>query len=67
VHPEQVDAGSWDSTHIFEVLPKQKIAEYKLTTTVMLHLVNPETAQNPKIELGGSLTRQVLYFHVGRI
>ena len=33
-------SGSWDSIHVFETLERGRQAHYKLTSTVMLQLIN---------------------------
>jgi hypothetical protein len=48
-----------------EVNPSKKTAEYRLTSTIIMQLVNPETPKSAKIDLGGSLTRQVGVSDVG--
>ncbi|KAI9031354.1 CapZ-beta [Hyaloraphidium curvatum] len=53
--------GSWDSIHVVEVQVPQgaaRSATYKLTSTVLLYL-NTEREKLGKLNLGGSLTRQV--------
>jgi capping protein beta len=55
------NAGSWDSTHVIEVVPGKKSASYKLTSTIMLQMISPASNTTPSIDLCGSLTRQVLY------
>lgn len=32
-------SGSWDSIHVFETVERGRQAHYKLTSTVMLHLI----------------------------
>ena len=52
--------GSWDSIHVVEVSERAstKTASYKLTSTIMLTLVHGKPTLG-KMQLGGSLTRQV--------
>ncbi|KIY69109.1 F-actin capping protein beta subunit [Cylindrobasidium torrendii FP15055 ss-10] len=65
-------AGSWDSIHVFEVAERGRSAHYKLTSTVMLNLVNRLSGEmeagpdgkgegwkhNGDVTLSGSMTRQ---------
>ncbi|CDK25037.1 unnamed protein product [Kuraishia capsulata CBS 1993] len=52
------DAGSWDSIHVFEVVPGSgKSAAYKITSTVILDLSTEDNSDN-SIYLSGNLTRQ---------
>jgi len=64
--------GSWDSIHVFEASERGRNAHYKLTSTIMLHMVTkstvkvdgkatPETGRegSGKITLSGSMTRQI--------
>lgn len=39
--PNTADApsGAWDSIHVFEAAERGRTAHYKLTSTIMLHLV----------------------------
>ncbi|KAF8525942.1 F-actin capping protein beta subunit [Hysterangium stoloniferum] len=49
--------GSWDSIHVFETSERGRQAHYKLTSTIMLHLITKgETAG--EVNLSGSMTRQ---------
>lgn len=51
-------SGAWDSIHVFEASERGRQARYKLTSTIMLHLVTTgETAG--EVNLSGSMTRQV--------
>ena len=64
-------SGAWDSIHVFEAAERGRTAHYKLTSTIMLHLVTqsrvPAEAGAEKegkagvgeITLSGSMTRQV--------
>mmetsp|Transcript_11920 Transcript_11920/g.14836 ORF Transcript_11920/g.14836 Transcript_11920/m.14836 type:complete len:174 (+) Transcript_11920:203-724(+) len=60
-----VSAGSWDSIHIVEAIPKDaSVGEsgkgeytYKLTTTVMLSMTTDKESSG-SVNLSGSLTRQ---------
>lgn len=49
--------GSWDSIHVFEANERGRTAHYKLTSTVMLHVLRRDGAIG-ELELGGSMTRQ---------
>ncbi|KAG0148772.1 hypothetical protein CROQUDRAFT_654339 [Cronartium quercuum f. sp. fusiforme G11] len=49
--------GSWDSIHVFETTERGRNAHYKLTSTVMLHLVKTNDALG-ELSLAGSMTRQ---------
>lgn len=59
-------AGSWDSIHVFEASERGRQAHYKLTSTIMLSMVNSnerQTNENGKktcddVGLSGSMTRQ---------
>lgn len=71
--------GSWDSIHVFETAERGRQAHYKLTSTVMLHLLtrkgtdndDPDTdSKGPEgwrregeVSLSGSMTRQVCTWH----
>lgn len=41
-------SGSWDSIHVFETVERGRQAHYKLTSTIMLHLItrNSENSNN---------------------
>lgn len=62
-------SGSWDSIHVFEASERGRTAHYKLTSTVMLHIIAGKTvigkeggdgaSGEAKADLSGSLTRQV--------
>lgn len=66
-------SGSWDSIHVFEVAERGRSAHYKLTSTVMLNLINRLSGEmeagpdgkgegwkhNGDVTLSGSMTRQV--------
>ncbi len=70
-------SGSWDSIHVFEASERGRNAHYKLTSTIMLHLVtktaskgdaDPAAASEGKsgageIVLSGSMTRQVRFVY----
>jgi len=50
-------SGSWDSIHVFEASERGRQAHYKLTSTIMLHLIT--TSENAgEVNLSGSMTRQ---------
>jgi len=58
--------GSWDSIHVFEASERGRQAHYKLTSTIMLNMVNKSKKQanegekktSGEIGLSGSMTRQ---------
>ncbi|KAF9790657.1 f-actin capping protein beta subunit [Thelephora terrestris] len=57
--------GSWDSIHVFEASERGRQAHYKLTSTIMLNMVNSEKRagedgkkSSGEIGLSGSMTRQ---------
>ena len=50
--------GAWDSIHVVEVNERGTSAHYKLTSTVMLYMINSRPALGI-MNLAGSLTRQV--------
>lgn len=58
--------GCWDSIHVIEVQEKTtgRSAHYKLTSTVMLWLQTSRPGSGT-MNLGGSLTRQVISFFLG--
>jgi len=54
-------SGSWDSIHVFETAERGRQAHYKLTSTIMLHLVTrkgeeSEVEKKPDINAGGKGT-----------
>ena len=50
--------GAWDGIHVLEVQPRgARMAAYKLTSTVQLHLVT-QAGSHGRMSLAGSLTRQ---------
>jgi len=66
-------SGSWDSIHVFEVAERGRHAHYKLTSTIMLHLLTRNSSEGEgsgerkgieglkrqgEISLSGSMTRQ---------
>lgn len=59
-------SGSWDSIHVFEASERGRQAHYKLTSTIMLNMVNNDENQagedgrktSSEIGLSGSMTRQ---------
>jgi len=59
---EAQESGSWDSIHIVEVhenkASKPRSAHYKLTSTVLLHLIPSKSQGKLDLDLSGSLTRQ---------
>ena len=40
-------SGSWDSIHVFEATERGRNAHYKLTSTIMLHLVTKSVTSPP--------------------
>jgi F-actin capping protein, beta subunit len=56
--PSDEQTGSYDGIHVFEATERGRQAHYKLTSTVMLHLVRKDNKLG-HVELGGSMTRQV--------
>lgn len=63
-------SGAWDSIHVFEVAERGRQAHYKLTSTVMLSMIDRGVGQSSKedkveakrdgeVTLSGSMTRQV--------
>ncbi|MBW0524465.1 hypothetical protein O181_064180 [Austropuccinia psidii MF-1] len=58
IQPSDNLSGTWDSIHVFETTERGRSAHYKLTSTVMLHLVqsNPTVGN---LSLAGSMTRQL--------
>jgi len=54
LNPEKGGTGSWDSIHVFDASERGRTAHYQLTSTVMLQM-----RSNEKIELTGSMTRQI--------
>ncbi|KNZ60229.1 uncharacterized protein VP01_1590g6 [Puccinia sorghi] len=57
IQPSDQLSGTWDSIHVFETMERGRNAHYKLTSTVMLHLVQTHPVLG-KINLAGSMTRQ---------
>ena len=57
---EFVHEGSWHSIHVMEVIPHSDgtKAQYKLTTTVMLHM-NVDKQEVGNTNMSGTLTRRV--------
>lgn len=39
-------SGSWDSIHVFETVERGRQAHYKLTSTVMLHLITRKGSES---------------------
>lgn len=52
-------SGVWDSIHVFEALDRARMAHYKLTSTVILHLSSDAKDTLGTLGLSGNLTRQV--------
>ncbi|KAH9466338.1 hypothetical protein MJO28_001054 [Puccinia striiformis f. sp. tritici] len=57
IQPSDNLSGTWDSIHVFETIERGRNANYKLTSTVMLHLIQSHPVLG-KISLAGSMTRQ---------
>ncbi|EMD31360.1 hypothetical protein CERSUDRAFT_119926 [Gelatoporia subvermispora B] len=60
-------SGSWDSIHVFEATERGRQAHYKLTSTIMLQMVDrasdakdakDEGKRDGEVSLSGSMTRQ---------
>ncbi|EGF97647.1 uncharacterized protein MELLADRAFT_41209 [Melampsora larici-populina 98AG31] len=58
IDPSDQLKGTWDSIHVFETTERGRNAQYKLTSTVMLHLVKSNESLG-ELSLAGSMTRQV--------
>ena len=58
VQPQSKTEGAWDSIHVFEALDRARNAHYKLTSTVILNMVNNNEAIG-EMDLSGNMTRQV--------
>lgn len=57
----QSDHSNWDSIHVFEVTTSPSSPDsfnYRVTTTIILHLDKTRTDQNSHMMLSGNLTRQ---------
>ncbi|CAI4400973.1 CLL_collapsed_G0027030.mRNA.1.CDS.1 [Saccharomyces cerevisiae] len=57
----QSDHSNWDSIHVFEVTKSPSSPDsfnYRVTTTIILHLDKIKTDQNSHMMLSGNLTRQ---------
>ncbi len=64
-------SGSWDSIHVFEAAERGRQAHYKLTSTIMLQMVDrssgsgnekddkTDSKKEGEVTLSGSMTRQV--------
>ncbi|KAG0130389.1 F-actin-capping protein subunit beta [Tuber indicum] len=50
--------GSWDSIHVFEATDRARISHYKLTSTVILNMINGDESLG-EMDLSGNMTRQV--------
>jgi capping protein beta len=50
--------GAWDSIHVFEVQERGRNAQYKLTSTIMLYMLQ-NTQDLGNLNLSGSMTRQL--------
>lgn len=47
-------SGTWDSIHVFETAERGRQAHYKLTSTIMLHMVDRLSTSNHAQEKGPS-------------
>ncbi|ODV93201.1 hypothetical protein PACTADRAFT_72332 [Pachysolen tannophilus NRRL Y-2460] len=57
IDASKTNSGAWDSVHVFEINTiDKKTAVYKITSTIILDLTS--NADDAKIDLSGSLTRQ---------
>lgn len=56
---KEKEAGAWDSIHVLEVSEKGKTARYRITSTIMLRVSTDLGGKHPKMEISGSMTRQV--------
>ena len=56
--PKGNSEGGWDSIHVFEAIDRARMAHYKLTSTVILHLSTGNEALGD-MDLSGNMTRQV--------
>ena len=56
--PKGSSEGGWDSIHVFEAIDRARMAHYKLTSTVILHLSTGNEALGD-MDLSGNMTRQV--------
>jgi len=57
---KNMDAGWWDSTHVFEVMPeagKKDVFAYKITSTVMISMIIKDGSVG-QVDLSGSMTKQ---------
>lgn len=50
--------GGWDSIHVFEAVERGRSSQYKLTSTIMLHMLS-DNATLGRMDLSGNMTRQV--------
>ena len=56
--PQGQSEGGWDSIHVFEAIDRARMAHYKLTSTVILHLSTSNEALGD-MDLSGNMTRQI--------
>ena len=56
--PKGQSEGGWDSIHVFEAIDRARMAHYKLTSTVILHLSTSNEALGD-MDLSGNMTRQI--------
>jgi capping protein beta len=50
--------GSWDSIHVFETAERARMSHYKLTSTVILNMINGDGTLG-EMDLSGNMTRQI--------
>ncbi|CUS08207.1 unnamed protein product [Tuber aestivum] len=58
VASDNESTGSWDSIHVFEATDRARISHYKLTSTVILNMINGDESLG-EMDLSGNMTRQV--------
>jgi capping protein beta len=58
VSPSNKSTGSWDSIHVFEATDRARTAQYKLTSTVILNMINGDESLG-EMDLSGNMTRQI--------
>ena len=56
--PKGESEGGWDSIHVFEAVDRARRAQYKLTSTVILHLGTTNDGLG-HMDLSGNMTRQI--------
>jgi len=58
--------GGWDSIHVVEVQKRSRSSRYKLTSTIMLHMITSKPVLS-NMNLSGSMTRQVSRIQIEKI